>query len=97
MKHSEATLKAIESAQKSFGNYSQLAKDRLAQAKEQARSRIGEERADRFVDSASGFGRRLIAAGHQIGSSMTYENYASARDYSIDSANSLYNLVATHA
>lgn len=86
---SEATKEAIEAAQKSFTNYSKLAQDKLDQAKET----IGEER----IQSAKGFGRSLIEAGHHIGSKMTYENYDYAKNYTIDAANSLYSLGASYA
>jgi len=90
---SEATQQAIDSAQKSFANYSQLAKDKLAQAKKE----IGSERADNIISSAQGVGRSLLAAGHHVGSQMTYENYDAAKNYTMDSAHSVYSLASTYA
>jgi hypothetical protein len=38
-----------------------------------------------------------MAAGRHAGSHMTYDNYDSAKNYTIDSANSAYNLAAHYA
>ena len=38
-----------------------------------------------------------MAAGHHAGKQMTYENYDTAKNYTIDSANSAYNLAAHYA